>query len=208
MPPKRSEARATAAAARQRTAIQAALDRGEGLQFSSSSQVSRIGGQRTTDAQGRLTSAAPIFQELSRARGLDNSLDPWVRGTDLVGNRLFAERRSGKKQVIAKQQPDGSLIPTKGAGRQYYAAFREDMGLEIPVFYNVRDPVRGPRGRWTTTTTRDTLTLPRSVLERSNEAFDILSTVPQDRPDYQGPVTNLEKWRTMIEAFRAFSADH
>ena len=95
MPPKRTEARAKAAAARQRAAIQAALDRGEGLQFSSSSQVSRIGGQRTTDAQGRPTPAAPIFQELARARGLDDSLDPWVRGTDLRGNRFFAERRSG-----------------------------------------------------------------------------------------------------------------
>ena len=106
--------------------------------------------------------------------------------------------------MVAKQQPDGSLNPTKKAGKEYYSAFREEMSLEIPVFLNVRDPVRGPRGRWTTTTTRDTLTLPQSVLERSNEAFDILSRVPQDRPDYQGPVTNLDKWRTMIAAFRAF----
>ena len=42
------------------------------------------------------------------------------------------------------------------------------------------------------------------MLERSNEAFDILNRVHEDRPDYQGPVTNLDKWRTMIAAFRAF----
>ena len=64
--------------------------------------------------------------------------------------------------------------------------------------------VRGLRGRWTTTTTRETLTLPDTLLERSNEAFDILNRVHENRPDYQGPVTNLDKWRTMIEAFRAF----
>ena len=114
MPPKRSEARAKAAAARQRTAIQAALDRGEGLQFSSSSQVSRIGGQRTTDAQGRLTPAAPIFQELARARGLDDSLDPWVRGTDLRGNKLFAERRSGKNKLLPNNNPMVRLSLLKG----------------------------------------------------------------------------------------------
>ena len=74
------------------------------------------------------------------------------------------------------------------------------MGLEIPVFHNVRDPVRGPRGRWTTTTTRETLTLPQSVLERSTDAFKILNRVHEDRPDYQGPVANLDNWRTMIGA--------
>ena len=190
----RREARAKATAARQRTAIEAALSQGEDLQFSNSSQVTRMGGQRTTDAQGRLTPAGTIYQQLARARGINSSLDPWVRGTDLRGKRLFAARRSGKEEVIARQQPDGSLIPTKGAGRQYDGAFREEMSLEIPVFLNVRDPTRGPRGRWTTTTTSTTLTLPESLLERSHEAFDILNRIHEDRPDYQGPVTNLVKW--------------
>ena len=203
MAPKRSETRAKAAAARQRTAIEAALDRGEGLQFSNASQVSRIGGQRATDAQGRLTPAGVIFQEVARGLGVDSSVDPWVRGTDLVGNRLFAERRSGKKFVVAKQQPDGSLIPTKKAGKEYYGAFREEMGLEIPVFLNERVG-RGERGRWITASQAITLTLPQSVLERGNDAFAMLSNLPENRPDYQGPVTRLEKWRAMIEALQGF----
>ena len=95
----------------------------------------RLGGQRLTDSHGAPTPAGRIYQGIARERGLDDSLDPWTRGTQRIPSALYTRRRSGKEQVVARFH-GGELLPTKGAGEQYYGAFREEYMIEVPVYSN------------------------------------------------------------------------
>ena len=149
MAPKRAEQRANRAKAKARATLSTAWDAGERPQWSSSSsQVSRIGNLRLTDAQGRVTSHGQQLREIARERNEEVSFDPWVRGTELKRKQLYAKRRSGKEQAVAKVLPSGEIVPTGGAGEQYYGAFREELMIEIQVYLNelVKDSTK--RNGW------------------------------------------------------------
>ena len=86
MAPKRAEQRANRAKAKARATLSTAWDAGERPQWSSSSsQVSRIGNLRLTDAQGRVTMHGQQLRDIARERNEEVSFDPWVRGTELKG---------------------------------------------------------------------------------------------------------------------------
>ena len=96
-------------------------------------------GLKLTDGRGSFTDAGRVYENVARELGRDASLDPWVRGTERRGRALYATRRSGKEQVVARFDVGGKLKPTKGAGEQYYGQFIEEYQIEIPVFLNVRE---------------------------------------------------------------------
>ena len=103
MAPKRAEQRANRAKAKARAKLSTAWDAGERPQYqSSSSQVSRIGNLRLTDAQGRVTSHGQQLREIARERNEDVPFDPWVRGTELIRETSLREGASRCKGITKR----------------------------------------------------------------------------------------------------------
>ena len=124
--------RKAVAAAKADAALRAAPDRQESITFTKGSQVGRLGRQRLTNAHGEETERGAQYRGIARERGTDDSLNPWVRGTVVRGRPEYATRRSGKEQAVARWQ-NGNLLPTRGAGEQYFGAHREEYVIEVPT---------------------------------------------------------------------------
>ena len=115
-------------------------------------------------------------------------------------------RREGleKKQAVAKVSADGQIVPTKGAGHEYYGAHREEYMIEIPVYNNYHPPERGKRGQWTTISEPTTLTLDEDILERANASYNVLESMRKVRDRDHKPLSQNEKWSYMLEAIQKF----
>ena len=126
-------------------ALRAALAANTQLAYNRDSQVARLGNLKLTNARGETTPAGLHYQTLTREQGIDASLDPWTRGTITRGQSEYAKRRSGTEKVVGRWR-NGSLIPTRGAGEQYYGHHREEYILNVPVVRT--EYVRDGKGRW------------------------------------------------------------
>ena len=190
MAPKRAEQRANRAKAKARAKLSTAWDAGERPQYqSSSSQVSRIGDLRLTDAQGRVTSHGQQLREIARERNEEVSFDPWVRGTELKRQQLYAKRRSGKEQAVAKVLPSGEIVPKGNAGEECYGAFREELMIEIPVYLKeyVKDSTK--RNGYNLVSEPTTLTFSEALLENATAAYHALSELRKMRTRDHAPLT-------------------
>ena len=76
--------------------------------------------------------------------------------------------------------------------------------IEIPVFLNTRE--KRDRGRWITDSEATTLTLSEALLERSTAAFAALRELRKVRTRDHAPLSEQEKWHSMLQAVRAYLA--
>ena len=137
--------RKAVAEARQLARVRANIDQGISQ---GRSDVLRLGpgGPPLTDGRGRVKPHGVAYQDIQQEMGKDTSLNPWIRGSREQGNRMFAKRRSGKEELVARLS-NGTWTPTK-AGGSYFGTFRARYTLHVPVWRNTRTARRDNRGRW------------------------------------------------------------
>ncbi len=110
--------------------IQAALDAGQDV-LASGSGVLRLGGIRLTQRDGGVT---PAGGDLAAMRP-DLSLDPWLRGVTVRGNKEFARLRDGTEVSVAQMVRGERRITN--AGRSYFRYNKSSWVLVVPAWANV-----------------------------------------------------------------------
>ena len=117
----------TARATRHDASIRDALARGE--RPTGPKQIQRLGRVALTDKSGEPTAAG------ERARGANPalSLDPWVRGTRVEGNKVFASRQSGREVQVARLRPGTGKKEILKQGEDYHRQNRSEFIIHVPV---------------------------------------------------------------------------
>ena len=178
-----------------RVAIRAALVAGARPEadVNNLSTFLRIGTRRIPleDSQGVLTQNGRLFQELAMQLGINPETTVWRKGTSLVGRDTVAFLIDGTRKVLRRWDALNNREIQTQNGDSYYAQFRDEFLVNLPVFRHVRDRPK--------TNDNDQLVLPITKDELSilHPGLSDIRRVPAN-----APVADQRRWiRDALEAY-------